>query len=98
MASVVWLPEAVEDVERLRTFLHDKNPSAATRAAQTIREGARTLATFPEFGRPMSDGTGRREMILPFGAGAYVLRYILDGDTVAIVRAWHSKENRPATN
>lgn len=36
----------------------------------------------------------RRELFLPFGTGGYILRYIKDGDTVVIVRAWHSKEQR----
>lgn len=42
----------------------------------------------------MDDGTGRRELILPFGAGAYVLRYKIDGEDVVIIRAWHSREDR----
>ncbi len=42
----------------------------------------------------MNDGTGRRELFIPFGPGAYVLRYIFDQDIVVIIRAWHSRENR----
>lgn len=42
----------------------------------------------------MNDDTGRREIFLAFGAGAYVLRYRIDGDTVVIIRAWHSREKR----
>ncbi len=94
MPQVVWLPEAVADVERLRSFLEDKSPTAAARVAKTLRDGAKYLGGFPLVGRPMNDNTGRRELFLPFGAGAYVLRYIFEGDTVAILRAWHSKEKR----
>jgi plasmid stabilization system protein ParE len=38
----------------------------------------------------------RRELIVPFGSGAYVLRYRLDTatDTVIIIRVWHSRELR----
>jgi len=42
----------------------------------------------------MSDGSKRRELYLPFGNGAYVLRYRLDGDMVVIIRVWHSREHR----
>ncbi|MCX7098967.1 MAG: type II toxin-antitoxin system RelE/ParE family toxin [Methylococcales bacterium] len=42
----------------------------------------------------MTDGTNRRELFLPFGASSYVLRYLIDGQTVVIVRVWHGLENR----
>lgn len=94
-APVVWLPAALEDVERLHQFLSEKSPAAAMRAAQTILEGARLLEAAPAAGRPMSDETGRRELFMAFGAGAYVLRYQIDPmDTVVVIRVWHSRENR----
>ncbi len=43
----------------------------------------------------MDDDTGRRELVVSFGVGAFVLRYMRDeNDTVVIIRVWHSKENR----
>ena len=92
--QVVWLPEALEDTERLRLFLEDKNPKAAARAGHVLQEGAKLLASFPELGHPMNDGTDRRELFMPFGSGGYILRYIIDRQTVVIVRAWHTKEKR----
>jgi toxin ParE1/3/4 len=94
MSQVVWLPEALEDVIRLRGFLEDKSPKGASRAAEVIRNGAKKLADFPEIGKPINDDTGRRELFLPFGAGSYVLRYRVDQDIVVIIRVLHSKENR----
>ena len=90
----MWLPEALEDVQRLRLFLEDKNPTAAARAGRVLQAGANRLTGFPEIGQPMNDGTDRRELFLPFGAGGYVLRYIVDKPVVVIIRAWHSKEQR----
>jgi plasmid stabilization system protein ParE len=75
-------------------FLEDKNSTAAVRAGQVLQAGAKRLADFPAIGQPMNDGTDRRELFLPFGSGGYVLRYIIDGQAVAIVRAWHTKEKR----
>jgi plasmid stabilization system protein ParE len=93
LPQIKWLPEALADVERLYTFLHEKSPAAAARAAKSIRDGAGL--SIPDIGRPMDDDTGRREWIISFGAGAFVLRYMRDeNDTVVIIRVWHSKENR----
>ncbi|WGS88625.1 type II toxin-antitoxin system RelE/ParE family toxin [Methylomonas sp. UP202] len=94
MSKVVWLPEAVEDTRRLRQFLEDQSPAAAARASQVLRAGARRLAEFPEIGHPLDDGTNRRELFLPFGTGGYILRYRLDGQIVAIIRVWHTREQR----
>ncbi len=89
-----WLPAAFQDIERLYEFLVEKNPRAAARAMEVILDGADNLENMPELGRPMSDGTDRREYYLPFGAGTYVLRYQLDGKVIVIIRVWHSRERR----
>jgi plasmid stabilization system protein ParE len=94
MGKLIWLPKSKEDIQRLHDFLKDKNPTAAKNAIRTIRTGARQLEDYPEAGRPMIDGSGRRELLLAFGAGGYVLRYKLDGRNVVIVRVWHNREKR----
>jgi plasmid stabilization system protein ParE len=95
MATVKWLPEAFNDLKRLIDFLKSKNPNAATRAANTIRDSANILGSSISIGRPMNDDTARRELIVPFASGAYVLRYKIDADgTAVIIRVWHSKEQR----
>jgi plasmid stabilization system protein ParE len=95
MAAVRWLPEALDDLERLFEFLREKSPEAAARAARVILDGANHLADVPRLGRAMPDDTGRRELPIPFAAGAYILRYRLDNDdTVIIIRVWHSRERR----
>ena len=94
MAKLVWLPQAKKDIERLHSFLKNKNPRAAKKAIQALRAGAKQLRDYPEAGRPMGDGTGRRDLFVAFGAGGYVLRYILDGQTVVVIRVWHARERR----
>jgi plasmid stabilization system protein ParE len=92
MNRIVWLPEALEDVERLYDFLAEKSPSAAQRAAKAILSGAKLLETAPEAGRPMNDDTRRRELFVAFGAGDYVLRYKIDAaGTTVVIRVWHSR-------
>jgi plasmid stabilization system protein ParE len=88
-----WLSEALSDMVRLHRFLHEASPDAARRAAATILAGADQLQEHPHIGRPMEDG--RREWFIPFGVGAYVLRYRLDTDeTPVVIRVWHSREDR----
>ncbi len=95
MSEIKWLPEALAGIERLYEFLNSKNPQAAMRAADLILQSADLLHINPAIGRPMADDTGRREWFISFGAGAYVLRYILaDENTVVIIRVWHSRESR----
>lgn len=89
-----WLPEAWQDTQRLYDFLLNQDPGAAGRAMAALQGGADRLAEMPEIGRPMEDDTGRRELYLPFGAGAYVLRYKVDDENVVIIRVWHSRERR----
>ena len=48
----------------------------------------------PELGRPMDDDTKRRELFLPFGASAYVLRYRIENQTIVIIRVWHGRDSR----
>jgi len=91
---ILWLPEALLDLERLYDFLVEREPAAAERAIRVIEDGADRLGEWPERGRAMDDNTGRRELVVPFGAGAYVLRYRLHQDTVVILRVWHSREER----
>lgn len=93
MATVVWLPEALNDIERMYDFLVENNPAAARNAVVCIKAAAGQLVQFPEIGRSMEDDSGRREMFAAFGAGAYVLRYRMNaqGDAV-VIRVWHTRE------
>jgi plasmid stabilization system protein ParE len=95
MPEVIWLPEALGDIERLHAFLADKNPPAARNAILCIQAAARQLQDFPEIGRPLPDDSQRREVFAAFGAGAYVLRYRLNrfGQPV-VIRVWHTREWR----
>jgi len=95
LPQIKWLPEALADFERLHDFVYSHSPDASARAAQTLLDGAQLLRTSPALGRLMPDDSERRELFLPFGVGAYVLRTRLHApETVVIIRIWHSRENR----
>jgi toxin ParE1/3/4 len=67
-----WLPEAQADIQRLYHFLHERDPRAAERAIRAIQLGAQRLLEFPHLGCRMNEETERREVSVPFCAGAYV--------------------------
>jgi plasmid stabilization system protein ParE len=99
MAELKWLPEAVSDLHRLHNFLQKHDQKAAARASGRILEGVKLLKASPRLGQLMSNATDRRELFMSFGAGAYVIRYLLESnDRVTIIRIWHSKENRTHFN
>ena len=96
MKELRLAPDAVQDLARLRAFLGEKSSAAAERAAARILQVATLLVEQPELGRPVEDEElpGLREILAPFGGGAYVLRYRIDADAVVIARVWHSREER----
>lgn len=95
MSGIIWTRPAVQDLDRLLTFLKGKNPEAARKAALRIRKAASDLAASPHMGKPMPDDTGRRELATSFGRKGYILRYRLDADDqVVIIRVWHFPEQR----
>ena len=93
--ALIWLPEALADIERLHAHLDTANPQAAADAVLCIQAAARRLTLFPEIGAPMASHPPYRQIFAAFGSGAYVLRYRIDeqGNPV-IVRVWHSRELR----
>jgi plasmid stabilization system protein ParE len=95
MARIKWLPEAIQDFERLYFFLLDIDAEAANNASSNILNGSDLLKASPRIGRPMPDDGDRRELFIAFGAGAYVIRYKLEAeDSIVITRIWHSRESR----
>ncbi len=95
MAQIVWRDNAGKDLERVQWFMYAVSLQTAIHMAKVIIASTETLARMPEIGRPMGDGSGRREYHVPFGSGFYVLRYMInqDGDIV-VLRVWHSREDR----
>jgi plasmid stabilization system protein ParE len=88
-------PAATADLQRLYTFLAGKNEVAAQHATAVLENAMQSLATFPERGRPVGD-SGLREVVVPFGRSAYIVRYgyLAQSDEVVIVRIWHGRELR----
>lgn len=93
MPQVIFAPAAIRDLQRLRDFLRPKNPDAARRAGEAIRQGVRILGAQPRLGRMVDDLPEQfREWLIDFGDSGYVARYHIDGDAVTILAIRHQKE------
>lgn len=93
MPNVVFAPAAIRDIQRLRDFLQPKNPDAARRAGEAIRQGVKALGAYPRMGRMVDDLPQEfREWLIDFGDSGYVARYRIEGDTVTILAVRHQRE------
>ncbi len=93
--SVIWSPTALADLVRLRKFIEPHNPGAARRAADSLKKAAKLLAEHPGLGKRL-EGRADRELMVPFGQRGYALRYRQDGETIVVLKIWHSLEDRPS--
>jgi plasmid stabilization system protein ParE len=94
MSEVIWLPEAMADLERQFAFLNEKNPDAASRAVRSITAAAGSLAASPQRGVAIA-ATNQRKLRVFFGKSGYVLYYRIEADRVFILRVHHGRENCP---
>ncbi len=90
---ILLSPDAVDDVERLRSFLDQNNPGAAQRALVAIWTAIARLQEFPELGMPTADAE-IRQLVVRFGASGYIVRYAELPPDILITRIWHGREAR----
>ncbi|MBF0497331.1 MAG: type II toxin-antitoxin system RelE/ParE family toxin [Deltaproteobacteria bacterium] len=93
MTTLIWSPAARDDVVRLRKFIESHNPDKAKQAAESLKQAASLLINHPGLGKRL-EGRQDRELFIPSGKRGYVMRYRLDGQTIIILRIWHSLEHR----
>ena len=93
MSRLIWSPPALRDVQRLYCFLAGKNPEAAKRAIQAVRQGVKALERQPQIGRIIEDMEEMfREWQIDFGDSGYVVRYRIVPGAVTILAVRHQKE------
>lgn len=91
MSRLIFSRAAVRDLLRLRDFIAEKSPQAATRISQRLHVSLQHLAEHPELGYPVDEALSIREFI----TGDYTTHYHYrdDDNTVTILRIWHGKED-----
>ena len=94
MPSVIVTKEARADVVRLRQFLRENSPQAASRFGNTLADTFELLSRNPRLGRPVETIVGLHRLVIPFGAAGYVMhyRYLSDSDGLHVLRLRHSRE------
>lgn len=90
--QVEWLPSAMRDLQRLRDFLRPYNPDASQRAAVTIQKTVSALESQSYLGKTVEDLPNFYDLVIPFGARSYILRYRINGETIFIVALRHGRE------
>jgi addiction module RelE/StbE family toxin len=87
---IVFSPEALADLARIRAYIGDRNPPAASRVAVQLIAACDSLEYLPERGRPgLVEGTRELAIIWP-----YVIVYRITSAAVEIVRVWHGAQDR----
>jgi len=81
---------ATRDLIRLRAFIAEKDPQAASRVSRRLGRAIRQLRGHPALGKPLEELPAVRELI----AGDYIVRYTIDEETATILRIWHGREAR----
>ena len=86
-------PAAEADLYRLAEFIVEKNPRAALRLGETLRNAILSLDEMAERGRP-GPRKDLRELVVRFGRSRYIVRYAVREREVIVTRIWHGRERR----
>lgn len=93
MPQIIFSPNALRDLDRLREFLRIKNLDAAKRAAMAITKSIRLLNQYPQAGRPVEDLSEEyRELLIDFGDSGYIAMYHYKDSLVTVLAIKHQKE------
>ena len=93
MPSIVWTPQAIQNVQERYAFLFDKDVNAASNMASLVLEHVQKLENLPQMGRPSYDlEPEHRELLIPFGMSGYILLYEVLKDTILVLAFRHQKE------
>jgi toxin ParE1/3/4 len=89
--KIIYTPESVGDLKRLREFISTENPNAAAQIAKSLRIGIKKLKTLPKLGIEVKEAES--EMIRDLILGDDIIRYLLLGEVIYILRIWYQKED-----
>jgi len=91
MDEIVWLDEALRDLENIGTYIAEDNPQAAASIVRRIMEAISILAWHPKLGRLTADGDTRR---LTISNTPYIAFYRLR-ERIEILAVFHTARKWP---
>lgn len=92
MTRVVYTQNALDNLERVFSFLAEHDPGAAVDAAVTIRSAVEILADHPLIGRRVEGEI--RELVISYGKHGYVAlyRFLPERKQIRILALRHQRE------
>lgn len=92
--KVEWSADALADLDRFATFLHEHHPDLAGIVAREIIEKAKVLSDRPYIGRPLTERGEFRQLVLQVLNARYVFQYRVDDQRLVMLRVFHGREGR----
>jgi len=89
---LLYTPEAITDLRRLREFIAEKNPEAAEKVGPQLVADISRLTTLPYLGRK-AQRAPNPEVVRDLSSGAYIVRYLILDDEIHVLRIWHKCED-----
>ena len=91
--KLVWMPQALEDLQAVRDYIATDNPAAANRMVITIATLVRDMLTeFPGGGR-QGRVEGTRELVVP--QTPFIVPYRVKGGTIEVLGVHHAARRWP---
>ncbi|HMR68838.1 MAG TPA: type II toxin-antitoxin system RelE/ParE family toxin [Rubrivivax sp.] len=90
--KVRWLRKAVRNLDDEATYIAADDTEAARRVVQRVLEAVSMLEEQPGLGRP-GRVPGTRELVV--ARTRYIVPYRVRGETVEILRVFHTSRRRP---
>jgi len=90
--KIVWLPWAIKDLESIREYISERNPSAAKIVASKIIKIAQLLSKQPYLGQTtdVEDVYEKQVVDLP-----YLIPYRVMDNQLQILRVFHESQKKP---
>lgn len=90
--QLTWSTKALSDIARLYEFLASVNRTAAAKTVQQLTSAPTVLLNNPRLGERLEQFEPRdiRRLLI----SGYELRYEIQGDTIHLLRLWHTREDR----
>lgn len=90
--KLLYTPEAINDLRRLREFIAEKNPEAAEKIGPQLMADISRLTTLPYLGRKVQRAPNP-EKVRDLSSGTYIVRYLILDDEIHVLRVWHKRED-----
>ncbi len=92
--TLIWSRQAVVDLTKLRRYIEEQDPGAASEVATRILEAVGQLEQFPGIGPP-GRIAGTRELVIK--RTPYLVVYRIGREAVHLLRIFHTRQKWPET-